>query len=235
MFTKEIIEKYIEYICILRIGEYKIISQLEGKEIDKVKNEYRYKGGINGWLAEKLGLNTAEEIKLLESNEIVKKERNRIDSIFKKYSNKKSSSKSNEFKFNNFEEFYKCYNNENNKCCYCGVEEKYLEEYFNQKNIQYYRDDEDKARQRGQSLELERIITSGYEKNVYSKDNCALACYICNNAKSDFLSAKNFKPIAKGINIFWNKLLNQQNNLSDEELFNSIVKFPDTDNIWNKE
>lgn len=133
-------------------------------------------------------------------------------------------------------DFIHWYKEKEKKCCYCGIEEKYLIEYFNNNNnIQYYRNDKDKARQRGKFLEIERIKTSDKSVNQYFPENTELACYICNNAKSDFLSAKNFKPIAKGINIFWNKLLNQQNNLSDEELFNSIVKFPDTDNIWNKE
>jgi hypothetical protein len=30
-----------------------------------------------------------------------------------------------------------------------------------------------------------------------------LACYVCNNAKSDFITAKEFEPIARGIHNFW--------------------------------
>jgi len=83
------------------------------------------------------------------------------------------------------------------RCCYCGVHKNDLSTYFDSaKNLQYTN-----ARQRGKSLEIERVVTS--TTNEYSQENCRLACYICNNAKSDFISAKNFKPIAKGISEFW--------------------------------
>ena len=119
-------------------------------------------------------------------------------------------------KFETKEIFLDWYNNQEKKCCYCGVKEKDLKEYFNQNNKQYK-----EARQRGQYLEIERIVTAPKNKNVYSEDNCALVCYICNNAKSDFLSPINFKPIAKGINEFWNNILN-----------NNVV-FPEESPIWS--
>lgn len=36
------------------------------------------------------------------------------------------------------------------------------------------------------------------DKNVYSEENCSLACYVCNNAKSDLIYYKDFKHIALG-------------------------------------
>lgn len=93
-------------------------------------------------------------------------------------------------------EFYKWYVNEPKKCCYCGVDENSLREYF--ENNQ-----DSKRFQRGRSLEIERILTDENNNN-YSKDNCSLACYICNNAKSDLIHYKDFKFIAEGINKFWN-------------------------------
>lgn len=133
---------------------------------------------------------------------------------------------------NNFINWYKEYKPK--RCCYCGIEEEDLKMYFNEQNKQYFVNEYDKARQRGKFLEIERIVTAPKDKNVYSIKNCALACYICNNAKSDFLSTKSFKPIAKGINIFWNKVMNKDKDLTDEELFDLTVKFPETD-IWEKE
>ena len=59
-------------------------------------------------------------------------------------------------------------------------------------------------------------------ENKYSKDNCRLACYICNNAKSDFLSAESFEPIARGINKFWSNYLNKN------------VEFPEDFEYWSK-
>jgi len=85
------------------------------------------------------------------------------------------------------------------KCCYCGIKEEELNKYFNKNNLQYL----NSKRERGTSLEIERIITEPQDKNVYSECNSSLACYICNNAKSDFISPVDFKPIAQGINQFW--------------------------------
>lgn len=99
--------------------------------------------------------------------------------------------------FQTLENFYNWYMEQNQKCCYCGVNSEDLGKYFNENNEQYK-----EARQRGQVLEIERIVTVG-DKNVYNEHNCSLACYICNNAKSDFISPISFKPIAYGINQFW--------------------------------
>lgn len=121
-------------------------------------------------------------------------------------------------KFKTKEFFLDWYNKEKKICCYCGVKETDLVKYFNQENKQYK-----EARQRGRFLEIERIVTAPKEKNIYSEDNCALACYICNNAKSDFLSPESFKPVAKGINEFWNNLLGLGN-----------VFFPEDSEIWKK-
>lgn len=117
--------------------------------------------------------------------------------------------------FGSREFFLRWYLNEPKRCCYCGVEESQLEEYFNSNNAQYK-----DARQRGTVLEIERVTTAPKEKNIYSFDNTALACYICNNAKSDFLSAKDFKPIALGISEFWKSK-------------NIQVVFPKNSKFWN--
>ena len=234
--TQNLIDEYIKYVYVYRVKSgYKAISEIDGEKEDEIKNKYK-NGGIQKWLANKLHL-TLEELGTLESNDVVLKEKEKINKWFEKYSNKKSSTKPEFFKFESWLEFYNWYKEKiinDNSCCYCGIKEKDLEIYFNKQTSQYFVNEDDKARQRGKVLELERIVTAPKEKNIYSKDNCALACYICNNAKSDFLSAKSFKPIAKGINVFWNKVIHEDKNLSDEELFNKIVKFPDTD-IWEKE
>lgn len=129
--------------------------------------------------------------------------------------------------FESKEEFLKWYIKEPKECCYCGIKEEYLILYFNKNNNpQYYKDKVNKARQRGKDLEVERIETLN-PKNVYSKENCALACYICNNAKSDFLSPKSFKPIAKGINEFWNQILLDNNK--------EKITFKENDKIWDKQ
>lgn len=112
--------------------------------------------------------------------------------------------------FGSADAFFKWYIHQPLRCCYCGVKETDLPRYFDEKKDQYK-----EARQRGKLLEVERLVTAPNTANRYNENNCALACYICNNAKSDFISPKDFKPIAKGIYAFWQCVL--KNDVSDEE------------------
>lgn len=120
--------------------------------------------------------------------------------------------------FGGRDEFLNWYNSQDKKCCYCGVEESDLIKYFDKEINEQYK----WARPRGKFLEVERVITAPESENKYSKENCRLACYICNNAKSDFLSAESFEPIARGINKFWNNYLNKN------------VEFPENFEYWSK-
>lgn len=141
-----------------------------------------------------------------------------LNKPFKKFNDKKNSvlqeNKDNAKKgkqgekikvfFNNsFKDFFEWYREkarDDVKCCYCGVTEETLEKYFTDTFLDKL------GRKRGKKLEFERI----YPKGKYDKNNCEFTCYICNNAKSDFISAKNFEEIACGINTFWNTLLKQK-------------------------
>lgn len=119
--------------------------------------------------------------------------------------------------------FLNSYLSPSHSCCYCGIKEVDLKKYFNANNPQYYTNEELKARQRGKYLEIERVVTAG-DNNTYTPNNTNFACYICNNAKSDFLSPKSFKPIAKGIYEFW------KNEVGIED-----IKFPENSDIWEKD
>lgn len=82
-------------------------------------------------------------------------------------------------------------------CAYCGVEETACAEYLRQHT----------KRDRGGHLEVERLNTAG-NSNIYTPKNCALICYVCNNAKSDFMDEKQFAGVAHAIKEhFWNKVL----------------------------
>jgi len=122
--------------------------------------------------------------------------------------------------FDNFSNFIAWYLDRDFKCCYCGVKETDLIKYFNDELFLKY----NIGRQRGRCLEIE--VVKNY--NNYSPDNCELACYICNNAKSDFLSAKSFKPIAEGISKFWNGILNNDNT-------KALDTFDNNSPIWQKD
>ena len=116
--------------------------------------------------------------------------------------------------FQTLENFYLWYKNQLHMCCYCGVKATDLKKYFYDDNEQYKN-----ARKRGKVLEIERVITA--PTNLYNETNCKLACYVCNNAKSDFISPSAFKPIAKGIYNFWKETVK----VTD-------IEFPEKSTIW---
>jgi hypothetical protein len=85
------------------------------------------------------------------------------------------------------EEFIDWYITKEKKCCYCGCTMDEL--------TAFYKSDKSKRkRTRGQNLEIERK-----EDEKYSENNCDLACYWCNNAKSDVFDVEEFEPIGKAI------------------------------------
>jgi len=71
-----------------------------------------------------------------------------------------------------------------------------------------------KKNERGWSLEIDRK-NSNLE---YSKENCVMSCYWCNNAKTDEFTAEEFAVIGKAIAMVWHDRLRESNiigNLSD--------------------
>lgn len=88
--------------------------------------------------------------------------------------------------------FFEWYNEQERKCAYCGIEEWKLEKLFDFENGIL-----GTKRGRGRKLELERRDA---ETNQYTPDNSSLACYLCNNHKSDLISeADHIKYFAKPI------------------------------------
>ncbi|MCR6571798.1 hypothetical protein [Campylobacter insulaenigrae] len=84
------------------------------------------------------------------------------------------------------------------KCHYCGIDEKNLKDLFKNKLIT------SKKPSFNGSLQIERLDPD----KGYNEENCVLACCICNNAKSDMISAENFKKYFKTpIESFYKDLL----------------------------
>ncbi len=73
-----------------------------------------------------------------------------------------------------------------NQCYYCGLTIKEAEDLADNKKLF-------KKNLRGWTLEIDRR-NSNYE---YSRLNCVMACYWCNNAKTDEFTAEEFEPIGK--------------------------------------
>lgn len=86
-----------------------------------------------------------------------------------------------------FPEFYESYTTHELRCCYCGITHDEINQLFHKKLVFTSRKEK-----RGKSLELERVEP----KEPYSKlNNLKLACYWCNNAKSDEFNEMEFKSI----------------------------------------
>ena len=121
------------------------------------------------------------------------------------YHNKK---KLESFDFDNFNRFYKWYiaqhKTQNGKCYYCQTDEKVIATLFEKK---YHNR---KRTTRGKHLEVERRDSL---KNTYSSENCVLACYFCNNDKSDIFSEQEYLRYLKDRNKF---LTNEYDSLDDK-------------------
>ena len=86
------------------------------------------------------------------------------------------------------------------KCTYCGIHIDQIKALGKNKKLNNKRSDT-----RGYTLEIDRKLPN----LEYSKENCCIACYWCNNAKTDEFSPKEFEPIAEGIRKAWNKRLRE--------------------------
>lgn len=144
---------------------------------------------------------------VLNFNELIQKTRQekRIKSIATKRTEGFGSEKA----------FMQWYMDQNKKCCYCGITEKQLgllgkKELLKTKRI----------KNRGHSLEIDRKLPN----LEYSDQNCCMACYWCNNAKTDEFSPSEFKEIARGINKVWNERLKA---IGERE-----IEFDEKSTIW---
>ncbi len=192
------IERYIKIVAIERINTFnQIVIKKKFKNDDEAKEVYK---NIDDYICSEIGC-SIDELMDIRNDDMVKKEKNKIDELHKKYSTKKSSSKKGEFQFIDFSEFYYWHfdkTKNGNICCYCGVNQDELNKLENNNPMNKL-----KRITRGKTLEIERIISFPEEKNIYSKENCDYACHVCNNAKSDFISPNEFYLIAKGISEMW--------------------------------
>ncbi len=81
-------------------------------------------------------------------------------------------------------------------CKYCCLTEKMIVELANREMLF-------KKNLRGWSLEIDRIKPN----HEYGPDNCIMACYWCNNAKTDEFTHEEFIEIGKAIKVVWEKRL----------------------------
>ncbi|HEC1764533.1 TPA: hypothetical protein R1722_001277 [Campylobacter lari] len=97
-----------------------------------------------------------------------------------------------------YEEAYLKIDEENRTCHYCGIDEDKLKNLFKSKLIT------SKKPSFNGSLQIERLNPD----KGYNEENCVLACCICNNAKSDMISASDFKDyFSDSVKNFYENLL----------------------------
>ena len=95
------------------------------------------------------------------------------------------------------DDFKELLNNE--RCNYCN---KKIDDFIKlADNLKIY-----KKNNRGWSLEIDRIDSN----KEYTKDNCVMACYWCNNAKTDEFNDKEFEIIGKAIQTVWENRMNDK-------------------------
>lgn len=90
--------------------------------------------------------------------------------------------------------YYKDQEKEKRECHYCHITEKQLELLAKKKRINTKR-----LYRRGKTMEVDKRDPNG----EYNLENIVLACYMCNNAKSDEYSVKEFEEIGKAIGKIW--------------------------------
>lgn len=92
--------------------------------------------------------------------------------------------------------FKKLLEPENKRCYYCDITVDIINELANKHKLY-------KKNERGWKLEIDRKKPN----EEYKEENCVLACYWCNNAKTDEFTDEEFKPIGQAIKKVWENRL----------------------------
>jgi len=149
-------------------------DDLFNKSRESLKNKSSYINYLIGYKTFQALIEKAKDIDCLP--------RKRIKSIFDA---KKKKFGPTHFLFKDENEFYEWDKLKPQICYYCKTEQYKITELvlagiFPSK----------KFKKRGRNLEIERKCSQPEEKNVYSSENCELACTFCQNDKSDVINAE---------------------------------------------
>lgn len=129
-----------------------------------------------------------------------------IDKLKANFSKRKSAGLNS---FNDFEDFLDWYSNQEKSCYYCGIKEEEVQEIVMRGILKSSRFPQNGKIGRGQSrgvwLEVDRLKP----KENYSQRNCVLACYFCNNDKSDIFHGNDYKTFKSDRLGYLRELLNK--------------------------
>lgn len=102
-------------------------------------------------------------------------------------------SRNNDNRFVSFEDFKDWYHIQQKICSYCGIKEEECQKIVVSGLLESKRFPLKgkilRGRARGMWLEVDKMIP----KDGYSRSNCVLACYFCNNDKSDVFNYNQYK------------------------------------------
>ncbi len=111
--------------------------------------------------------------------------------------------------FIDLDDFLNWYNNQNLSCFYCGLTEAESQEISMRGILRSSRFPQNgtigQGKSRGVWLEVDRINPIG----SYSRENCVLCCYYCNNDKSDVFSGEMYSQFFQNRVAFLRQLLNE--------------------------
>ena len=114
--------------------------------------------------------------------------------------------KDNKLDFLNFEDFYQWHSKQEKKCHYCSLKEEESQKIVMLSILKSNRFPLNgkitQGRARGVWLEIDRKEPKG----KYSKNNCVLSCYFCNNDKSDVFNEKEYNNFIKDRHGYLRKL-----------------------------
>ncbi len=91
--------------------------------------------------------------------------------------------------------YCKKYYEQEGLCKYCKIPQEYLLKIYGRPDG--FREGDNGKGKRGKTLEIDRPENEDYN------ENCVLACYPCNNAKSDVFNPHEFEKISKVIQGIW--------------------------------
>lgn len=208
--TKELIEKYLK-------KKYPD-AQFTDEDLEFLARYSVKKEGCESKILKELG-HKGRVQDYYDGKEAVEQAKNCIQAIHERFSTKRNSQKEKEHPVDvfgdDFEAFFAWWCEKTpeggiRKCCYCEVDEDTVRTAF-------AKDEKDKCvisskkRSFSGELQIERKDPNG----DYCHDNCEFACVICNNAKSDMISAEDFtKFFVPGIKEYWAHIeekLNEKN------------------------
>lgn len=116
--------------------------------------------------------------------------------------------------FDSFDDFHNWYQEQNLVCHYCGLTESESQEISMTGILTSNRFPQNGIIGQGSSravwLEVDRLTPNG----LYSRDNCVMCCYFCNNDKSDVFGGNEYTNFFQNRVQYLRKLINE--NRQDE-------------------